>query len=876
MVTQRIEALDIDHRQLFTALYGINSTGEVYITQDMRVHSLWELLYLYLKEQGYIPIFYDDKAFSYEEEPLMRFFCFSARKNAEPSSGKKRDFFRGKGPMSNSRNMSITAADSDSHAANESHHDAIHVETSGNQRRFIVNQEEGFFKNIFSYSDKNPQSKLAVIFVSPATLKFDDDQRKVIINKWNELQNNFKRNKLALRIIVLYDYSFSERFEENFNHATDELFLLSPFKDAILNDVGSKEQGEKKNQNRVVFMLGGPGRDEIASMLNRRRLMTDDGLPALFSTIPWDLVVLRLWQGVSCNKNDEKPDDNKATVQLSSISDYLECEKLNDIIEKMDTVKAIDRLNALEGIDNIREQFSLYRKALADHRAGIGSGRFRPHMALMGSPGTGKSTVARLFGDILREDGLLPKGHFIKVTTGELIGQYIGETRPKTLAVCERARGGVLFIDEAHGLMSGVNSHGNTDYGKEAIEVLIQFMEDNDDSLVIFAGYTDEIQDLINNGDKGFRRRFNDLGFFEFNDYPADVLYRIASRLIKVPTTEDFDKALKGIIRYKWAYRNKKFGNVGEMENLINLITTNYLSLNTQAPLDTKHLPDDLKRLVDETLLNSDLLLAEFNDVIGQANVKEVVHKLFKTVVADRIKLRMIDNYIPTMPELNFLFIGNPGTGKTTIARKIGNVLKRLGIFPPSTGDILTEISGNNLLRCSPEDMKKLFEDNIGKVLIIDEAYQLCESPRVVADIVANTTLPEFKDKLSIIMAGYPHDINRLLNINDGLSRRFQEIRFTDYTDEELYVILNQMVAATPFTTMNSDECRDVAIRYFGSLVLNDKFGNAGEAEKLLKTLIQNRDTRFVDATPEQMADPDFAQRILPCDFPGYEDSCEA
>lgn len=866
MCIDRLKALDINSRELFTAIYGMNGSSEVYITKDLRVHNLREALYLYLKEEGYTSIFYDDKAFSYEEEPLLEFFNFSPERTTSNESGKKKDFFRGKGPMNRTRNLSNIEDANTPDSSGQSHHASIRIESSGNQRRFRVEQSEGFFKEIFAYSKRNPQKKLAVVFVTPATLKFDDDQRRVILNLWNDLKTDYRRNKLALKIITLYDFDSAKLFTQAFDSASDELFFLSPFKDLIRKDIGQDDDNDNTGKiieggrkDKTVFFLSDPQRDEISNMLNRRRLMTKEGLPHLFGKIEWDFITLRLWQGSASGKSN-----------LSLICDYLDCKELDEIIEKMDTVKAIDKLNSLEGIDNIREQFSLYRQALAAHRRGSGSGRFRPHMALMGSPGTGKSTVARLFGDILREDGLLPKGHFVKVSCDELIGQYIGETRPKTRAVCEKARGGILFIDEAYGLMSGQNSHGDVNYGAEAIEVLIQFMEDNDDSLVILAGYTDEITDLINEGNAGFRRRFNELGFFEFRDYSPEVLYRIASKMIKVPVTENFQKSLKGIIRSKWAYRNKKFGNVGDMENLINQIVSHYTSLNTREALDSSHLPLELRVLVDESLIKDGSALVELNGILGQQGVKSIVTRIVNKLIADRIKLRAIDNYTPQLPKLNFLFTGNPGTGKTTVARIIGRVLESLGVFPPSKGNIITEVSGNDLLPYTPADVKKLFEDNIGKVLFIDEAYQLRESSRVVADIVANVELLEYKNKLSVIMAGYPQDMRELMNVNVGLSRRFEEAPFSDYSNEELYEILVRKAEGTSNTIMDSENCREVGISYFASLQRGMNFGNAGEAENLLGILCANRDDRFVNGNIEQQNDPDFAQRILPCDFPNY------
>jgi AAA+ superfamily predicted ATPase len=870
MATNRIEALDIQNRPLFTAIYGLNSSSEVYITSDMRVNNLWEVLYIYLKRQGYAVVFYDDKAFSYEEEPLIQFFKFTRNQSNQSSQPQKRDFFRGKGPMKSTRNMNSVSQNQSQQKADESHHDSIVVESEGNQSRFIVYQEEGFFKNVFSYSHHNPQSKLAIVFVTPATLKFEDKQRRTILNKWNELHQNLNRNSVGLRIIVLYSYESAKQFSDSFNSASDELFLLEPFKSLVLDDIGSVDSdisdGDISGKNKVakvrtntVFFLSGPGQDEINNVLQRRRLIEEGSLPHIFGKVKWDNIVLRLWQG-------EKQDDK----ELSLISDMLTCKNLDEIIMKMDTVKSIDRLNEMEGVDNIKDQFAKYRKALYVHRRGEGSGRFRPHMALMGSPGTGKTTVAKLFGDILREDGLLPKGHFVKVSTDELIGQYVGETRPKTRAVCERARGGVLFIDEAYGLMTGSNSHGDVDYGKEAIEVLIQFMEDNDDSLVILAGYTDEITRLIDEGNQGFRRRFNDLGFFYFQDYSPNVLYNISIKMIKVPMTDEFRKALRGIIQCKWAYRNKKFGNVGDMENLVNLITSHYRSLDTTEPLDIKHLPDDLRLLVDDSFLNSDVLLSDLNSIVGQDGVKVIVNRLLNKVVADKTRLRVINNYIPLMPNLNFLFTGNPGTGKTTIARIIGNLFQKLGIFPPTKGNVITEVTGSDLLYYSTSDINKLFEDNIGKVLFIDEAYQLRDKPKVLTDIVGNLTKEQFKDKLSVIMAGYPNDMRLMVDANSGLSSRFEEVSFTDYTNEQLYEILQSMVSSNAFTIMDTEECRELGLRCFASIPRDKNFSNARIAEKLLKLLCDNRDSRLKNASSEDILDPLFLQRILPCDFPNF------
>ena len=884
MITQRIDALNINERGLFTAIYGVNRTDEVYVTADLRVNNLYEALYLYLRQEGYITVFYDDKAFSFEQQQLIDFFGFNAPQQNAPAAPQRRDFFAGKGPMAKSRNVNrqVNAANGNNQTSNTddntTRHPSIQVISNSLGRVYTVTQSVGFFSSVNGMVERDAQRKVAVVFVNPNTLQYDEDEQKMYENQLSNIRANYIRRNIGLKIIALYDFKSNEAFAEELKNGSDKFLFRPPFKDLMLEDLiptTDKEGNTKKQVLKTVFFMADPERDEIANLLNRRRII--EGLPHIFGNVPWDHVVLRMWQGIATDKKQK--DANTLRMMRDFIT--LPIETLDQIINNMDTIKAIDKLNAMQGIDNIRKQFEDYRRALKAHRAGAGGGRFRPHMALMGSPGTGKSTVARLFGDILREDGLLPKGHFVKVDVSELIGEYIGSTRPKTRAVCERARGGVLFIDEAYGLMSGDNDHGDVNYGSEAIEVLIQFMEDNDDSLVILAGYTDEIMHLINEGNKGFRRRFNNLGFFYFHDYKPDVLFNISMKMINVPTTEEFRTALKNIIKFKYAYRTKKFGNVGDMENLVNNIVGTYRNSGDTQPLDVRHLPDKLRMLIDPSMLNHKVIFGDLNALVGQQGVKEVVKNLFNKCLAERNKLRLIDDFEPEMPKLNFVFSGNPGTGKTTIARIMGEVLQKLGVLQSEDANVMTEIAGNDLLTSTPEQVKKLFEDNIGKVLFIDEAYMLTQSPRVLADIVGNITNRDYENKLCIIMAGYTNEMQQMINVNPGMSRRMSNvINFTDYTNEELWEILLRM-ANNPKTQVRMDPntCKEPAIRYFASLVRDRNFGNAGVVGTLMAILKDHRDERYNNATPEQQADTDFAMRIIPEDFPlveGAEDADNA
>ena len=149
------------------------------------------------------------------------------------------------------------------------------------------------------------------------------------------------------------------------------------------------------------------------------------------------------------------------------------------------------------------------------------------HMSFTGNPGTGKTTVALRMADLLHRLGYIRKGHLVAVTRDDLVGQYIGHTAPKTKEILKKAMGGVLFIDEAYYLYRPENER---DYGQEAIEILLQVMENNrDDLVVILAGYADRM-DRFFESNPGFRSRI--AHHIDFPDYTPDELFRIAETML--------------------------------------------------------------------------------------------------------------------------------------------------------------------------------------------------------------------------------------------------------------------------------------------------------------------------------------------------------
>ena len=175
----------------------------------------------------------------------------------------------------------------------------------------------------------------------------------------------------------------------------------------------------------------------------------------------------------------------------------------------------IREIAALLLVDRVRQRYGLVAQAPT------------LHMSFTGNPGTGKTTVAMRMAEILHKLGYIRRGHLIAVTRDDLVGQYIGHTAPKTKEVLKKAMGGVLFIDEAYYLYRQENER---DYGQEAIEILLQVMENNrDDLVVILAGYADKM-DRFFQSNPGFRSRV--AHHIDFPDYTDDNLLAIAEKML--------------------------------------------------------------------------------------------------------------------------------------------------------------------------------------------------------------------------------------------------------------------------------------------------------------------------------------------------------
>jgi len=244
--------------------------------------------------------------------------------------------------------------------------------------------------------------------------------------------------------------------------------------------------------------------------------------------------------------------DVGATLEASGVKEVLD-QLDRELIGLAPVKKRIREIAALLLVDKLRNEH------------GLQSEMPTLHMSFTGNPGTGKTTVALRMAEILHRLGYIRSNHMVTVTRDDLVGQYIGHTAPKTKEILKKAMGGVLFIDEAYYLYRPENER---DYGQEAIEILLQVMENRrEDLVVIVAGYADRMNRFFSSN-PGFRSRI--AHHVEFPDYTADELFAIAELMLEqlnYRLSPEAERAMRDYIETRM--QQPHFGNARSIRNAI-------------------------------------------------------------------------------------------------------------------------------------------------------------------------------------------------------------------------------------------------------------------------------------------------------------------
>ncbi|MEO5675030.1 MAG: AAA family ATPase [Chitinophagales bacterium] len=538
--------------------------------------------------------------------------------------------------------------------------------------------------------------------------------------------------------------------------------------------------------------------------------------------------------------------------------------------------QVVEKLDALIGLSSIKAKIHDYLRYLDFQKLRTEKGiaqteKINLHAVFTGNPGTGKTTVARLLSNVYAKMGLLSKGHLVEVDRADLVAEYIGQTAPKTKEVINRARGGVLFIDEAYSLAR--KSDDSKDFGREVIEILMKEMSDGPGDLaVIVAGYPNEMQTFLESN-PGLKSRFNQ--YFEFPDYlpqelDAIAIYAANDRSLNfAPDSKDY--LYQKLVE---AYRNRdrSFGNARLVNGWIDEAKMN-MGLRVMQHEDPNSLSkekfstlesDDFRKIfaskekmlpdipVDEFLLKD--ALGELNALVGMNNIKAEINEMVKLVRFYREEGKDVLSRF----SLHSVFMGNPGTGKTTVARLLSRIYKALGLL--ERGHIV-EVDRQGLVAGyvgqTAIKTAEVIDRARGGVLFIDEAYSLSSgSTNDFGNEAIETLLKRMEDargQFVVIAAGYTDNMRHFLESNPGLKSRFdKQFMFEDYTPEELYQIgLTQLQKEN----LSFDPEAGEHVKKYLQFIYNTRskyFGNGREVRKLIEESIKNRDLRLASIPKEE------------------------
>ncbi|PWY66022.1 AAA family ATPase [Aspergillus heteromorphus CBS 117.55] len=532
---------------------------------------------------------------------------------------------------------------------------------------------------------------------------------------------------------------------------------------------------------------------------------------------------------------------------------------------------AWQKLQSLTGLESVKEsvralldtlQFN-YRRELEEKKLV----QFSLNKVFVGNPGTGKTTVAKLYGQILADMGYLSKGEVVVKNPSDFVGNVLGGSETATKGILASSLGKVLVIDEAY-MLAGTSSTSDAytppdPFKTAVVDTIVAEVQSvpGDDRCVLLLGYKDAMERMFQNVNEGLSRRFPMSAAFHFEDYTDDDLQTILDLKLKEAGFDVTPEARSVVRQCLSRERNKpKFGNAGEVDILLDKAKLRHqqrLSSRQTRSIDILE-PLDFDPDFDRAERGSVNCRTLFEGVVG---CEDLIAQLegYQNVVRN-MKQRKLDP-LQQIP-FNFLFRGPPGTGKTSTARRMGQIFYDMGIL--GTDEVIdasaTDLVGQFMGQTGPKT-EKLLEKGLGKVLFIDEAYRLADgvfAKEAMDQLVDSLTKEKYFKKLIVILAGYDEDINRLMASNPGLTSRFSEtVSFTNLAPEQCWTLLQSSLGKieqldTRVTQAPTDEFRSECVGYFERLAALPGWGNARDVKTIADTVIRKVFTHAPDGDDEQ------------------------
>ena len=457
-----------------------------------------------------------------------------------------------------------------------------------------------------------------------------------------------------------------------------------------------------------------------------------------------------------------------------------------------------ESISSIVGMKNIKNTLTEWLKmkdarALLQSKTNIELPNVSKNIIITGNPGVGKTMLAKKLTPVLLEAGFITEDKFIDVKIDEIIGQYIGETTKKTKEKIKEAQNGVFFLDEAYRLAGGSFAGTKANFGLEAIGTIMSHMNDPKNNIVfVFAGYEDKMQEFLDEN-PGLRSLVNES--FRLTDYTLEELTKIGINYLQ---SKNYDTTQIEEIFSSYIHQNMKqgilAGNGTTVIQYADEVSKQHLLRIQNNPKTNNYnlISEDVKNAFEtdqeEQEGLKELFLEakqEISELIGMHNLKREVEKLgnFQYIQNQRKK----EGLKIEKKSHHMVFLGDAGTGKTTMARLIGKMFRGAGVlknghFVEATKDMLT--AGSSI----PKTVKTIVEKAKGGILFIDEAYTLTNdrSGKEALDALI-PLLENYRDDFICVFAGYEKDMQTLFQLNQGLKSRIpNHFLFEDYSADEL------------------------------------------------------------------------------------------